>query len=136
MSNYNLATRLRSASRSYYEWRVQDPKTECYCISFKTERDANEWFDDHKNRLPNSQFFDYEIARVKVETYEDKLMQEAATEIEQLLLAEEGAKEAFTHVVQQKKDLEKDCDRLRRLLESAYQDINLLRKQTQGKSCQ
>ena len=33
-----------------------------------------------------------------------------------LRLAEEGAKEAFGHVVQQKRDLEAECKRLRRLL--------------------
>lgn len=130
MGNADLITRLRDASCGYYEWRVQNPETGCYCISFKTEWEVNEWFNDHKNRLPNSQFFDYEVACVKVETNEDKLMQEAATEIEQLLLAEEGAKEAFAHVVQQKEQSEKECKRLSRLLESAYQDINLLRKQT------
>ena len=47
----------------------------------------------------------------------------AAKEIEQLRLAEEGAKEAFAHVVQQKRDLEAECKRLRRLLDGAYDTI-------------
>ena len=38
-------------------------------------------------------------------------------------LAEEGAKEAFGHVVQQKRDLEAECKRLRRLLDGAYDTI-------------
>ena len=40
-----------------------------------------------------------------------------------LRLAEEGAKEAFGHVVQQKRDLEAECKRLRRLLDGAYDTI-------------
>ena len=46
-----------------------------------------------------------------------------AKEIEQMRLAEEGAKEAFAHVVQQKRDLEAECKRLRRLLDGAYDTI-------------
>ena len=46
-----------------------------------------------------------------------------ADENEQLRLAEEGAKEAFGHVVQQKRDLEAECKRLRRLLDGAYETI-------------
>ena len=48
---------------------------------------------------------------------------DAADEIKQLRLAEEGAKEAFGHVVQQKRDLESECNRLRRLLDGAYDTI-------------
>ena len=44
-------------------------------------------------------------------------------EIEQLRLDEEGAKEAFGHVVQQKRDLEAECKRLRGLLDGAYETI-------------
>lgn len=40
-----------------------------------------------------------------------------------LELAEEGAKEAFGHVVQQKRDLESECKRLRALLDGAYESI-------------
>lgn len=40
-----------------------------------------------------------------------------------LRLAEEGAKEAFGHVVQQKRDLEAECTRLRGLLDGAYDTI-------------
>lgn len=44
-------------------------------------------------------------------------------EIDQLRLAEKGAKEAFGHVVQQKRDLEAECKRLRELLDGAYETI-------------
>lgn len=40
-----------------------------------------------------------------------------------LELAEDGAKVAFGAVVQQKRDLEKECARLRGLLDSAHQTI-------------
>ena len=40
-----------------------------------------------------------------------------------LELAEEGAKEAFGHVVQQKHDAEAECKRLQGLLAAAYADI-------------
>ena len=44
-------------------------------------------------------------------------------EVDQLRLAEEGAKEAFGHVVQQKRDLEAEVKRLRELLASAYKMV-------------
>lgn len=47
----------------------------------------------------------------------------AESKVAQLLLAEEGAKEAFGHLVQQKRDLEAECKRLRRLLDGAYETI-------------
>ena len=53
----------------------------------------------------------------------DTTMQEAAREIEQLLLAEEGAKTAFAHVVDSKRDLERENTKLRNLLDAAYADI-------------
>jgi len=40
-----------------------------------------------------------------------------------LRLAEEGAKEAFAHVVQQKRDFEAECKRLRGLLDGAHDTI-------------
>lgn len=44
-------------------------------------------------------------------------------EVDQLRLAEEGAKEAFGHVVQQKRDLEAEVKRLRELLAAAYKMV-------------
>lgn len=43
--------------------------------------------------------------------------------VRQLELAEEGAKEAFGTLVQQKRDLEKECARLRGLLDGTHQMI-------------
>jgi chromosome segregation ATPase len=54
---------------------------------------------------------------------------ELLEDIEQLKLAEEGAKEAFSAVVQQKRDLEAKCKRLSRLLSDAHESI---RRMTQG----
>ena len=53
----------------------------------------------------------------------DATMQEAAHVIEQLLLAEEGAKTAFEHVVDQKREIERANSKLRNLLDAAYADI-------------
>lgn len=50
-------------------------------------------------------------------------MREAELEIEQQRLSEEGAKEAFAHVVQQKQDLEAKRKRLGGLLDDAYKII-------------
>lgn len=48
---------------------------------------------------------------------------ELRAKISELELAEEGAKEAFGHVVQQKRDLEAECKRLRGRLDDAYASI-------------
>ena len=48
--------------------------------------------------------------------------------INQLELAEEGAKEAYGHLVEAKRGLEAECSRLNRLLQSAYDDIRRLNK--------
>ena len=47
----------------------------------------------------------------------------AEADVAHLMLADEGAKEAFGHVVQQKRDLDDECKRLRRLLDGAYETI-------------
>jgi hypothetical protein len=41
--------------------------------------------------------------------------------------AEEGAREAFAHVVDRKNDAETECEKLRGLLSAAYADIRRLR---------
>jgi hypothetical protein len=46
-----------------------------------------------------------------------------ADRVQALELTEEGAKEAFGHVVEQKQAAEKECLNLRRLLDAAYADI-------------
>lgn len=81
-----LVQRLRELATGYYEWRVQDPKTRCYCAVFDAfgERQAREWLDDHKRRYPSSDFAAYEVARVHVMPERDELMQLAAAEIERL----------------------------------------------------
>lgn len=59
-------------------------------------------------------------------TKAEKNFEKALPNIEEnvgLRLAEEGAKEAFGHVVQQKRDLDAECKRLRGLLDLAYDTI-------------
>lgn len=48
--------------------------------------------------------------------------------VRELELAEVGAKEAFGHIVDEKRDLEKECIRLKSLLESAYDQLRSLTK--------
>ena len=50
-------------------------------------------------------------------------MDEAADMLEKLRATEEGAKEAFGHVVQDKRDLEAECKRLRELLAGTHAQI-------------
>ena len=52
-----------------------------------------------------------------------KYAESILTEVDQLRLAEEGAKEAFGHVVQQKHELEEEVKKLRTLLSGAYKMI-------------
>lgn len=52
-----------------------------------------------------------------------RLVRAQDAEIEHLKLAEEGAKEAFRHVVEQKHAAEAECLRLRGLLDDAYAQI-------------
>lgn len=56
----------------------------------------------------------------------ETLVLELRAKIRELELAEEGAKEAFGHVVQQKRDLEAECNRLRGLLDAAHASIQCL----------
>ena len=49
--------------------------------------------------------------------------------VARLMLEEEGAKDAFAHVVQQKHDADAECKRLRGLLDAAHADI---RRMAQG----
>lgn len=55
--------------------------------------------------------------------WDKALMDEAATQIEQLRLAEEGAAEAFGVVVRDKRNLEAEVKRLQALLDGAHATI-------------
>lgn len=57
-----------------------------------------------------------------------KIAFEAGSRFEQekAELAMEGANEAFGHIVEKKKDLQKECKKLRGLLDSAYAQIRQL----------
>lgn len=60
----------------------------------------------------------------------ETLVLELRAKIRDLELAEEGAKEAFGHLVQQKRDLETECNRLRGLLDAAYASIRRMSQAT------
>lgn len=50
----------------------------------------------------------------------------AAEEIERLRLAEEGAQLAYATLIEEKHELTKECERLRKLLQSAHEQIRSL----------
>jgi len=65
-----LAGELHSHVHGRTEWRVQDPVSKAYCISFdrasslNPERDAREWLSSHVSNHPNSPKAKYEVAQV------------------------------------------------------------------------
>lgn len=79
-----LATRLRELACGTVEWRVADPVTGAYCISFgygtsfSPERDAREWLEDHKRRHPGSMHADKEVREVRYFTELERAALEAA----------------------------------------------------------
>lgn len=88
-----LIDRLKEAAEGRDEWRVQDPETGAYCMafsrhdgkSFAPEREARAWLADHQKRFPHSTHARYVVACVKVQTYEQRLMDEAAEAHKDLL---------------------------------------------------
>ena len=86
-----LVEKLRgAASAGFDEWRVQDPKDGSYCIAYSwpetmnPEREARAWLADHKARFPNSQHAHFVVACVRVVPHKDRLLAEAADEIQRL----------------------------------------------------
>lgn len=86
-----LVEKLRgAASAGYDEWRVQDPKNGAYCIAYSwpdshyPEREARAWLADQKQRFPQGRSADYVVACVRVVAQKDRLLAEAADEIERL----------------------------------------------------
>lgn len=86
-----LVEKLRgAASAGYDEWRVQDPKDGSYCMAYSwpetmsPEREARAWLADHKARFPNSQHAHFVVACVRVVPEKDRLLTEAADEIQRL----------------------------------------------------
>lgn len=85
-----LVEKLRGACAGYDEWRVQSPKDGSYCMAYSwpetmnPEREAREWLADHVRRFPGGLHSDFVVAKVRVQTQTDALMQEAADELERL----------------------------------------------------
>lgn len=88
-----LVKQLRDAGKGVEEWRVADPADGSYCISFSwtdcanPEREAREWLEDHRRRFPNGRHAHYEVRRVMEQYRADRLMCQAADEIERLRAA-------------------------------------------------
>lgn len=84
----DITERLRSGASGTIEWRVQNPETRAYCISFTEwnggERSARQWLDEEILARPESIFAKYEVARVVALNHRDRLVLEAADEIDRL----------------------------------------------------
>lgn len=99
-----LAARLRAKCSGYDEWRVQDPKDGAYCLAFSwpevsnPERMAREWLSDHCRRFPGGLHTDFVVACVRVHTEADKLMLEAADEIDRLRIGHDSGALTAEHV--------------------------------------
>lgn len=89
----NLIQRLRAASQGETVWRVMDEKTKAYCIEFTSrdsynpEYECRQYLEEHKKRYPEH-FARYVAASTVVYTHTDRLLQEAADEIDRLLKCE------------------------------------------------
>ncbi len=90
MTPENL-TRLRElASAARIEWRVADPATKAYCMSYDRsdtltpEEDAHAWLEDQRKRCPNSCFAHYEVICVEVRTELQRLAGELLAKAERL----------------------------------------------------
>ena len=86
-----LVEKLRgAASAGFDEWRVQDPKDGSYCMAYSwpdshyPEREARAWLADQQARFPGSLFAGYVVACVRVVPQKDRLLAEAADEIQRL----------------------------------------------------
>ena len=93
-----LVIGLRAASTGYNEWRVQDPDDGSFCMRYSghgeswcvdPERAARQWLSEHIARYPGGRYANFVVACVHVLTHEDRLMQEAASMIEELTKAPE-----------------------------------------------
>ena len=84
----DITERLRSSASGTIEWRVQNPETRAYCISFTEwnggERSARQWLDEEIRARPESIFAKHEVARVAALDHRDRLMLEAADELDRL----------------------------------------------------
>lgn len=86
-----LVERLRgAASAGFDEWRVQDPKDGSYCLAYSwpetifPEREARAWLADQQARFPGGRYSGYVVACVRVVPQKDRLLAEAADEIQRL----------------------------------------------------
>lgn len=86
-----LVEKLRSAaSAGFDEWRVQDPADGSYCLAYSwpesryPEREARAWLADQQKRFRGGRYAGYVVACVRVVPQKDRLLAEAADEIQRL----------------------------------------------------
>ena len=93
MGAADLIQRLRAASAGRTEWRVMNPDRSAMVIWFSREgpdavldpeRQAREWLESHQRDFPQ-RFAGYVVEKAVAQSERDKLMQEAADELERAL---------------------------------------------------
>ncbi len=86
----NLVAQLRLHGRGAEEWRVADPVTSSYCMSFSRhdysdpKRLAAEWLHNHRTQFPDSRISRFDVMCVINQSDSQLLMSQAANEIERL----------------------------------------------------
>ena len=72
-----LVRRLRDQSRGVERWRVQEKGSKAWCIQFESweEPEARKWFQESQDRGTH---LGYELAKVRVLTVQERLMEAAA----------------------------------------------------------
>lgn len=77
----SVVMRLRTQGSGKDFWRVQDKDDKSFCIQFESweQIEAMEWWNAHKDREFHK---NHELARVRVQSNRDRLMQEAADMLE------------------------------------------------------
>ncbi|MDP4074237.1 NADAR family protein [Acidovorax sp. A1169] len=90
MTPQNIARLRKLASATRIEWRVADPATKAYCMSYDRsdtltpEEDAHAWLDDQRKRFPGGRYSHYEVICVEVRTELQRLAAELLTKAERL----------------------------------------------------
>ena len=115
----DIVERLRNAGSGNQVWRVADPKTGAYCMEFdyinfgNPDHAAREWLSDHISKFPNSPHANKVVSKALFQTPNDRLMREAADEIERLRDALRGLDEAYCRAGTPLTKAERHEDRMR-----------------------
>lgn len=78
--------KMRALCQPQVEWRVEHPVSGDYCFQ-GGKREVDEWFDDHKQRFPNSRFAGYVVKEHAVLTPTQSALIRCLDELEYLAQA-------------------------------------------------